>query len=122
MEIKDSGDRTQFYDADGREVGVRDMHSGKGRFDLLPWAAIWEVARHCENGAVKYGERNVNQGIPIHSFLDSGFRHLCRYMEGETDEPHLVAAAWNILWAIWMEIEHPEMQDIPTRKVDGRWT
>ena len=108
--IADSGDRTKF------ETGaVRDMHGGKGRFDLLPWAAIWEVARHCENGAVKYGERNVNRGIPVHSLLDSAFRHLCRYMEGETDEPHLVAAAWNILWAIWMEIKHPNMQDIPTR-------
>lgn len=108
--IKDSGDRTEF------ETGaVRDMHGGKGRFDLLPWAAIWEVAKHCENGAIKYGEGNVALGIPTHSLLDSAFRHLSRYMEGETDEPHLVAAAWNILWAIWMEIKHPNMQDIPTR-------
>lgn len=108
--INDSGDRTKF------ETGaVRDMHGGKGRFDLLPWAAIWEVAKHCEAGAVKYGERNVNRGIPTHSLLDSAFRHLCRYMEGETDEPHLTAAAWNILWAIWMEKKHQNMQDIPTR-------
>ena len=39
---------------------VRDMHSGKGRMDLLPWAAIIEVSKHCENGAVKYGEHNVD--------------------------------------------------------------
>ena len=111
--IEDSGDRTQF------ETGaVRDMHEGKGRFDLLPWAAIWEVAKHCENGATKYGERNCEKGIPIHSLIDSAFRHLCRYMEGETDEPHLVACAWNVLFAIWMELRHPEMQDIPSRKVD----
>ena len=37
--IKDSGDRTQF------DTGaVRDMHAGKGRMDLLPWAAIMEVS------------------------------------------------------------------------------
>ena len=32
MEIKDSGERTRF------DTGaVRDMHTGKGRMDLLPW-------------------------------------------------------------------------------------
>ena len=38
--IKDSGDRTEFSSG-----AVRDMHAGKGRFDLLPWYAIHEVAR-----------------------------------------------------------------------------
>lgn len=111
--IKDSGERTQF------ETGaVRDMHEGKGRFDLLPWEAIWEVAKHCEEGAKKYGERNCEKGIPIHSLLDSGIRHLAKYMMGFKDEPHLRAAAWNILYALYMEEKHPEMQDIPTRKED----
>lgn len=109
--IQDSGDRTEF------ETGaVRDMHEGKGRFDLLPWEAIWEVAKHCEEGAKKYGERNCEKGIPIHSLLDSGMRHLAKYMMGFKDEPHLRAAAWNILYALYMEEKHPEMQDIPTRK------
>jgi hypothetical protein len=34
---------------------------------------------------------------------------------GMTDEPHLRAAAWNILFALYMEIKHPELQDIPAR-------
>ena len=36
MEIKDSGERTQFYDSNGNPTAVRDMREGKGRFDLLP--------------------------------------------------------------------------------------
>ena len=36
MKILDSGKRTQFYDADGNEMGVRDVQEGKGRCDLLP--------------------------------------------------------------------------------------
>lgn len=110
--IKDSGERTTF------ETGaVRDMHGGKGRMDLLPWEAVVEVSKHCEEGALKYGERNVEKGIPIHSLLDSALRHLAKYMMGFDDEPHLRAAAWNVLWAIWMEQKHPEMQDIPSRRV-----
>lgn len=108
MEIKDSGNRREF------ETGaVRDMSKGKGRMDLLPWAAIMEVAKHCENGAKKYGEHNVDKGIPTHSLCDSAARHLAKYFEGWEDEPHLLAAAWNLLWAIQMEIRHPEMVDTP---------
>lgn len=113
IEIKDSGNRTQF------ETGaVRDIHQGKGRYDLLPWDAIHELAIHCEQGALKYGERNCEKGIPIHSLIDSAIRHLSCYLRGMKDEPHLRAALWNIAFAIYMEKNHPEMQDIPIRKDD----
>lgn len=54
--IKDSGERTVFPTG-----SVRDMHEGKGRMDLLPCNAIIELSKHCENGALKYGERNVDK-------------------------------------------------------------
>lgn len=109
--IKDSGERTVFGSG-----AVRDMHEGKGRMDLLPWAAIMEVSKHCEAGAIKYGEHNVDKGIPTHSLLDSAIRHAAKYLDGWADEPHLVAAAWNLLWAIEMEIKHPECVDTPWKK------
>lgn len=111
MAIKDSGDRREFGTG-----AVRDMAAGKGRMDLLPWAAIIEVSKHCERGAVKYGEHNVDKGIPVHSFIDSAFRHLAKYTDGQTDEPHLIAAAWNLLWAIQMELKHPELCDVPWKE------
>lgn len=80
--IKDSGERTEFGTG-----AVRDMHSGKGRMDLLPWEALVEVSKHCEEGALKYGERNCEKGIPIHSLIDSAFRHLAKYMMGWTMNP-----------------------------------
>ena len=106
--IKDSGERREF--ATG---AVRDMASGKGRMDLLPWAAIMEVSKHCENGAIKYGEHNVDKGLPTSSFCDSAARHLAKYLDGWTDEPHLLAAAWNLLWAAQMTLKNPEMVDTP---------
>ena len=34
--ILDSGNRTQFYDNDGKTLGQRDIQENKGRFDLIP--------------------------------------------------------------------------------------
>lgn len=92
---------------------VRDNSDGKGRFDLLPWGAIWEVAKHSQRGANHYGAHNVDKGIPTSCLLDSGIRHVCRHLCGDVDEPHLVAAAWNLLWAVQMCITHPELVDTP---------
>lgn len=111
--IKDSGRRTEFPSG-----AVRDIQIGKGRMDLLPWAAIMEVSKHCENGAAKYGEHNVDHGIPTHSLCDSGARHLAKYLDGWDDEPHLLAAAWNLLWAIQMQLKHPECVDTPWDKAN----
>lgn len=104
--IKDSGERTEF------ETGAkRDMHTGKGRMDLLPWYGIMEVSKHCEEGALKYGEHNVDKGIPLHSLLDSASRHLAKYLVGMDDEDHLRAACWNLLWALNQRTTHPELDD-----------
>ena len=56
MSIKDSGQRTEFSTG-----AVRDMHEGKGRMDLLPLTAIIELSKHCEEGALKYGEHNIDK-------------------------------------------------------------
>lgn len=104
--IKDSGDRTEF------ETGAkRDMHAGKGRMDLLPWYGIMEVSKHCEEGALKYGEHNADKGIPLHSLLDSAARHLAKYIVGMDDEDHLRAACWNLLRALEQRTTHPELDD-----------
>jgi hypothetical protein len=109
--IKDSGNRREFSSG-----ALRDMQDGKGRFDLLPWMAIWEVAKHCENGAKKYGEHNVDKGIYTSSLCDSACRHLAKYLTGETDEDHLLASAWNLLWAIEMRCKRPELVNTPWRE------
>ena len=94
---------------------IREDKTGKGRCDLLPMCALIRLSKHYEKGTVDHGERNWEKGIPMHSFLDSAIRHLFEYMDGQTDEDHLCAAAWNILGAMWTEEKKPEMQDIPTR-------
>ena len=92
--------------------------------DLLPMCALIRVSRHMEDaimpdpktGAPHYPERNWEKGLPMHSMIDSAFRHLAKYVDGQTDEDHLCAAATNLLMAMWMEEKRPEMQDIPSRR------
>lgn len=109
--IKDSGNRTEF------ETGaVRDMKKGIGRMDLLPWYGIMEVSKHCEEGSEKYGEHNVDKGIPLHSLCDSAARHLAKFIAGEMDEDHLRAACWNLLWALNQRKTHPELDDLYSHK------
>lgn len=113
MSILDSGDRTQF------ETGaLRDMHTGKGRMDLLPLTAIIELSKHCEEGAIKYGEHNVDKGIPQHSLCDSAMRHLVKYMRGDKDEDHLRAACWNLMFALEQSVTKPEMNDLHWNKCE----
>lgn len=107
--IKDSGNRTVF-----EKTGfVRDKQDGKGRMDLLPWYAIMDLSKHCEAGAKKYEERNIDKGSPLSWLLSSGSRHLAKYIQGEDDEDHLVAACWNLMWALQQRTTHPELNDMP---------
>lgn len=109
--ISDSGNRTVF------ENGFqRDIQAGKGRFDLLPWRAIWQLSKHCEEGAIKYGEHNIDKGCPQHLLISSAIRHLVKYMLGWDDEPHLRAALWNVAWALEQTETHPELLDIPYKE------
>lgn len=91
-DVKDSGARQEF------DTGSkRDTNKGKGRFDLIPPYAMYRLARHYENGAVKYGDRNWEMGQPLARYLDSAERHLNSIKLGLVDEDHLSAIVWNIL-------------------------
>lgn len=96
--VKDSGERRKFGTG-----AVRDMALGKGRYDLISPLAIKRLAKHFQNGAIKYGDRNWEQGIPLNSYLDSAIRHLFNYLEGMRDEDHLAACLWNVSALIHME-------------------
>lgn len=102
-ELKDNGTRVAY---DGG--ALREAQDGKGRCDLLPPKALLRLAVHFEDGARKYGDRNWENGMPKERFVDSGFRHLLKYMDGQTDEPHLVAAIWNLIGLLEYEEREKE--------------
>jgi len=89
--VKDSGKRQEFQTG-----SKRDTRDGKGRFDLIPTYPLRRLARHYENGAIKYGDRNWEKGQPLSRYLDSANRHLIGVLEGLTDEDHASAVSWNM--------------------------
>jgi hypothetical protein len=89
-EVKDSGQRQEF-DTGSR----RDTQEGKPRFSLVPTGPLTRLAMHYTNGAKKYGDGNWMLGQPLTRFLDSLERHVIAFKNGETDEDHLAAIAWN---------------------------
>lgn len=90
--IKDSGQHQPFNTG-----SVRDSRVGKGRYDLLPTRALHRLTKHFEGGSNKYGDRNWEKGQPLSRYMDSGLRHAFKYLQGERDEDHLIAAVWNFL-------------------------
>lgn len=94
--VKDSGKRQEFQTG-----SRRDTREGKGRFDLIPTVSLRRLAKHYQNGADKYGDRNWERGQPLSRYLDSCFRHLMAVMERLEDEDHEAACTWNMFAYIW---------------------
>lgn len=74
-----------------------------------PETMILELAKHFEEGATKYGERNWQKGIPTWSFTDSAIRHYAKWTRGDEDERHDRAFCWNLVCAIWTAYHRPDL-------------
>ncbi len=113
-QVKDSGKRQEFLTG-----SKRDTQDGKGRYDLISPISLRRLARHFENGAKKYGDRNWELGQPLTRYLDSAIRHIYCYLEGKKDEDHAIAGAWNLLALVHTEemirrgLLPKELNDLP---------
>ena len=110
-DFMESGDKESLAKAlrefaDMKEISISNM--------------LLEVSMHYKQGAEKYGERNWEKGIPLHSYIDSGVRHFLKHIDGQTDERHDRAFVWNMLGAIWPMEHKPEMIDIPFDLISGK--
>lgn len=76
-------------------------------------SCILDLSKHYKEALAKYPERNWEKGLPSHSFIDSGVRHLMKCLRGDDDEPHDRAFLWNMLGLLWNDEHHPELVDLP---------
>lgn len=88
--LPDTGSRSEF------DTGaVRDASLGKGIPSAIPVRALMKLAKRFEDGAAKYERDNWKKGIPLSRYVDSLYRHLWAFLEGDDTEDHLGAIIWN---------------------------
>lgn len=98
--IRENGIFVTLYDVLS-EISADNEIAVNISFDKILYSAILDLAKHFEAGARKYGDNNWRKGIPINVFIDSAVRHFCKFMRGDTDEPHDIAFMWNVICCIW---------------------
>lgn len=77
---------------------------------------VLDLAKHFEEGAKKYGERNWEKGLPVHCYIDSAVRHYLKWCRGDKDEPHDRAFVWNLVCCIWTMRHRPDLDDLPKKE------
>jgi len=69
------------------------------------YCAYNRVARHYQNGAIKYDVNNWRLGQPVSRYFDSANRHLWKLQAGLVDEDHHAALLWNLIAIIQTKID-----------------
>jgi hypothetical protein len=94
--------------------------NGKERFDLLPAAALFEVAKVYTMGANKYEDRNWEKGIKYGRVKAALDRHLLKWWRGqrydqEDGQHHLASVVWCALALL-----HYDLQERKYKMYDNR--
>lgn len=84
--------------------------------DLFPSEAIFEIGKVLQAGQEKYGRANWADGIEISRLIGASLRHIFQFnagedMDEETKTIHLANAATNLMFAIWMFKNRPDLDD-----------
>ena len=74
-------------------------------YRLIPKGPLTRLARRYSHGAVKYGDRNWEQGDAkfAKDCLNRAFEHLLKYTSADMSEDHLAAVLWNIVAVMYFE-------------------
>lgn len=88
----ESGEKREFNTGAKKQPAT-----GKGTPVLFPGDAYLEVCKHFEDGAIHYGGRNWEKGIPLSELINSLERHIAQEKMGLTEESHDRALAWNAI-------------------------
>ena len=101
--------------------GMREPSTGKGAYEMVSPFALERIAVWYELGARKYADRNWEKGIPFGRLIQSGLRHMIRWMKGDRSEDHLAAVCWNVMAMMHFEEtgQAQEWNNYPAYKRDA---
>lgn len=108
--MNDGGQRINY-----EKGAMREPSEGKGAYELMSPFALERIAKWYELGAQKYASRNWEKGIPFGRLIQSGIRHMYRWMAGDRSEDHLAAVCWNVMAMMHFEAtgQDKEWNDYP---------
>jgi hypothetical protein len=99
--VKDSGKRQEY--ASGM---VRDTQEDKPDYTLIDRVFLLRLAVHLVKGAKKYGRRNwqlAESAEELERFQSSALRHMMQWLDGQADEDHMAACAFNLMAAEYVK-------------------
>jgi len=82
---------------------TRSDSTGKGRFDLIPSGPLKRLAVRYEEGGRQHGDENWKNGQPMTRIFSALIRHAYQWQDGQDDEDHLAAVAWNVFALMYFE-------------------
>lgn len=93
-----------------------EKESTDERWDLVPMAAVGEIARVYGFGSGKYSDHNWRKGYNWGLSFSAMEHHLRAWQEGQDLDPqsglpHLAHAGWHCLTLLTFTREHPELDD-----------
>ena len=85
---------------------AKHYSSGKVQLHQIPRWVLWQVAKVCMYGALKYGKWNWRLGMPWSEIFDSAQRHIDDWWEGtdfdhESKLHHLDHAITDLIFLRW---------------------
>ena len=97
----------------------------KPPMDLIPYESLEEIAKVLAAGEKKYGTANWANGLEMRRLLSAALRHIGQFNSGEdvdseTQTLHLANAATNLLFAIWMYKNRPDLDNRWIKTVDKK--
>lgn len=100
-------------------TGLR-FNSGKAAVSLLIPGFLLAMAMVLTKGAIKYARDNWMKGLPLADIHDSLGRHWMKSLAGESNdaesgEPHEAHIAVNAMFAWWMRVNRPDLNNLLVR-------
>lgn len=90
--------------------------AGKVRTELIPYDALWEVAKVLTSGAVEYGDRNWEKGIKYSRIFGAMTRHAFQWFfqrnrDSKSGHSHMAHAVTNGLFLLAYEVRQMKQFD-----------
>jgi hypothetical protein len=94
----------------------KKFDAGKLPLELFPTDAIFEIGKVLQAGQKKYGKANWAEGIEVSRLIGAAMRHIYQFNDAEDNDEetqtlHIANAACNLMFAIWMMKNRPDLDD-----------